>query len=278
MRLLGKIIYKTKKWDKEIIQINKVRKKLKENYGLSSTEQLNINSYLVNYRKYKATQIESSDDYFDFISLYSQMGMQYYLASGKSWLLYSDIDSCIGNLYLFILSMKKAYDLQKDGKITRNPAVENAMDGDEIYLIAHSAMAIHQFSLWSNYSPKIKILTAFYQENLELARKFVEQLPDNVEDDREVYFYDDKFLKKIYLSILDKDESRFNDELLNRVKKLRKNPVGYLTYVDVVSISLINLAKKQGLNYNFDVIEIPKYFLSDDLKIDKDKYLLPDIY
>ncbi len=274
---MRKILYRTKKWDKEITQINEVGKKLEEIYGISSAAQLNINSYLVNYRKYLNTQTKNVDSSFDFISFYYQLAMQYYIASGENWLLYNDFDSCVGNLYLFLLSMKKAYDLAKNSKVILNPAVKNAMSRDDIYLIAHSAMAIHQFSLWSDYSYKIQILTAFYQKDLELARKLVEQLPDNVEDNREVYFYDDKFLKKIYLAILDKDEVRFNDELLNRIKKLRKNPVGYLTYVDIVSISLINLAKKQGLNYNFDVIEIPKYFFSDDFKIDTDKYMLPEI-
>lgn len=270
-----KILYKTKKWDKDIAQTKEMTEKFIERHGISP-EQFNINNNISKHMKCKAEK--NGNAVCDYISLYFIIGGEYEIASGTSWLLYNNIDDCVGNLYLYILSMKKAYDLTKSGNTTQNIAVEKAISsGDEIYLIAHSAMAIDKFNLWSDYSCKIQILTAFYQDNLELARKLVEQLPDNVDDYREVYFYDDKFLKKIYLAILDKDEVRFNDELLNRIKKLRRNMVGYLTYVDVVSISLIKLAKKQGLNYNFDIIEIPKYFFSDDFKIDTDRYMLPEI-
>ena len=95
------------------------------------------------------------------------------------------------------------------------------------------------------------------------------------DESREVYYTRQQHLKKIYQAIIEKNEKAFNEELIKRIKKCRKNMVGYLTIVDIVSIALIKIAKKAGLNYTFDVIEIPKMYFDETYKIDKEKVKLP---
>lgn len=272
-------MYKTKKWDKEIDYLFKIRKKNYDQFGISSTEQLNINSYLKKYQNYIYTHNNHEYNSFDYIELFSLLGIQYFLAAGIEWLLYNNFESCIGNFLLFLLATQKVYDFKNSGITTRNIALKNSMekDNDQVFLIAHTAIALNQFDLWLDFNPKIQIIQAFYQEDIESAKYLVSKLPSHCESTREVYYYDDIFLKDIYIAILQKDEKKFNYELLKRIRKLRNNPVGYSTYVDLVSISLIKLAKKYGLNYTFDVIEIPVGFFSDNLEIDRSKYKLPDI-
>ena len=53
--------------------------------------------------------------------------------------------------------------------------------------------------------------------------------------------------------------------------------IGYLTSVDIVSVALIKLAGREGIHYNFDVIEIPKGFFDSSFFVDKDKFKLPEI-
>lgn len=268
--ILIKILYKTKKWDKEITECNKVREKIKENYGTSSIEQLNINYFIKEYLSKKGR-------ISDLISLYYQIGGQYYLMAETEWLLCNNAETCAVNLYLYLLSKKISYDLLSSGEKTKNLAIERSMlNNKDFKLIFCTAIALNQFELFEDYQDRCPIITSLYQGKYDYAKILVNQLPETVCEDREVYYKDDEHLKNIYLSILNRDEQKFNEELLVRIKKLRKNMVGYLTIVDVVSIALIKIAEKQGLKYNFDVIEIPRFFI-DNFEFDFKSYKLPDI-
>lgn len=51
--------------------------------------------------------------------------------------------------------------------------------------------------------------------------------------------------------------------------------VGYSTIIDIVSIALIKIAQKVGIEYKVDVVEIPKVFFDESYKIQKDRIRLP---
>lgn len=50
--------------------------------------------------------------------------------------------------------------------------------------------------------------------------------------------------------------------------------VGWTTIINYISVALIKMAKKAGINYTFDVIEIPKLFFDEIYKIDKEQVKL----
>lgn len=89
------------------------------------------------------------------------------------------------------------------------------------------------------------------------------------------YSVSPEFLNKMYMAIIEHDEKSFNEELAKRIKKYRRNMVGYSTIIDVVSIALIKMAEREEIHCTVDVIEIPEQFFDGTCKIDKDKDKLP---
>ena len=60
--------------------------------------------------------------------------------------------------------------------------------------------------------------------------------------------------------MLNGDEHAWNEQLAKRINQYRKRPSDYQPVVDFVSISLIKMAQKLNLQYQFKVEEIPEYF------------------
>jgi len=267
------ILFKSKKWDKEKDEAIRNRNEFYSHNNVSNNipiEEININNYIKGY-------LSGNGLIKDLNSLYYQIGNQYYFMAISDWLMFNDAQKSAIDLYLYLLSKKKSYDLMHNGEKSKNPSIQRAMhNGRDYKLMMCTAIALDQFELIQAYKDYCPIITFIYQQNNERAKELVERIPESVDNSREVYYIEDKFLKKIYLAILHKDEAMFNEELVNRIKKLRKNMVGYLTIIDIISISMIKLGNKQGLNCNFNVIEIPEYFVNSD-GIDFTKYKLPDI-
>ncbi len=271
-----KITYKTKKWDKEIAHNIEVRNEI--NKPDVSMEQANIDFLIDEYISTQGNEEKAVNDYRvrDLVSLYYLISGQYYLASETAWMLCEDAQKSAEYLYLYLLSKRKAYDLQKSGVEITNPAVEKGLQRvKEIRMAVYSAIAIGEVELFEDYLEQLPIIFSIYNNDYERARVLVNELSDNPDETREVYYQDEKFLKNILKALLNKDEKMFNEELIKRVKKLRRNMVGYLTVVDITSIALIKLAEKCGLSCTFDIIEIPKYFLSEEFNVDKQAFDLP---
>jgi len=134
------------------------------------------------------------------------------------------------------------------------------------------AVAETNFSIFNRDD---NLICLMLKQKYDDAKKIIDMLPDIVDDSNEVYYVNQKFLKNIYKAIVDGDEKKFNEEIVKRIKKYRRNMVGYSTIIDVVSIALIKMAMKAGIECNVDVIEIPKMFFDESNKIDKDSVKLP---
>lgn len=96
------------------------------------------------------------------------------------------------------------------------------------------------------------------------------KLMDKVEgsEDWKGHLIDYCYVKTIYNCIFNKDQEGFNMALSNRIKKYRKNMVGYFPIIDVVSIALIKMAKMQNITYTIDAIEIPTLFTNGAYQMD----------
>lgn len=77
-------------------------------------------------------------------------------------------------------------------------------------------------------------------------------------------------------AMTEKNEKLLTDQLIQRVKAYRKQPVGYSTFVDAYSIAYIKLAHMNNMSCNLNIIEIPEMFFDDAVcKIDTSEIKLP---
>lgn len=85
----------------------------------------------------------------------------------------------------------------------------------------------------------------------------------------------DNEINNIILSIVEFNSKQLNNSLIQRINSIRRLPIDYLIPIDIWSIALIKIAKKYGLNYNLNVIEIPNEMIENTIIINKDKWKLP---
>ena len=258
-----KLEYKGRKWDKEVINFRKFKKEVKGSFN--------------NNEKYSLSQFENTC-YKDYLSLYFLLAGDYEALSRYYYL--DDINSAKIVLYTYLsgiagLISKYLYKngLRSEDQIT-NDIIENGIreetDFKLFQLISVGAMSSPLLEM-----EKDNLIMLMYEHKYEQAIPLLEALPDEVDDSREVYYLVPEYLKHIYLAIINGDEKGFNEHLTKRIKKYRRNMVGYSTIIDVASIALIKMAQKEGLQCTVDTIEIPKQFFDEKYLINTNECKLP---
>lgn len=121
------------------------------------------------------------------------------------------------------------------------------------------------------FKDKDSVIYHIYHGNYDKAEGLLQSIEMNDSIEEGCLYDTIEYLKDIYMAIIARDEDLFNEELAKRIRKYRKDMVGYSTIIDVISIALIKMARKAELNYHLDVIEIPKIFFDKNYQIDKDK-------
>ena len=109
-----KILYKTKKWDKEIISLTKVDA---INLELTSIEKC-INRF-VNARSLSNNRFPIKDS----VSFYFLLSNEYFCLANSHYLIYGDTNRSIEYLYLYVISNIKAYDYFNNGVEITNLAI-----------------------------------------------------------------------------------------------------------------------------------------------------------
>ncbi len=268
---ITKILYKRKNWDKEVIERKKIEALERNKENIERCIETYINPKL-------APNPKATID--DAVSFYDLLGGKYHIAANDYYLLENDIINYLKYMYLFVLSATESYKLEKNGvEITRSNLKkehDTKQQHDEIMMCA---AAIDKSELFKEYGTNIgcEIIKAMFHEDYETTQNLVDQLPETAEIyEKEKYIasycYESKYLKALYQALLSKDEDLFNKALADRIKFIRH---GYVVPVDVVSVTMIKFARKLGLDYNFDVIEIPKALLEDLSDIPFEEYRLP---
>ena len=268
-----KILYKTKKWDKEITSLSKVDA---INLELTSIEKC-INRF-VNAKSLNSNRFPIKDS----ISFYFLLANEYFCLANSHYLIYGDTNKSIEYLYLYVISNIKAYDYFNNGVEITNLAIADEFKKQTfLEKLCFCSVAINRFDFFEKYciNNGCKIIKAIYHEDYEKAEELVSQLPDTSEiyeneKYKASYCYESIYMKALYQAILSKDEKEFNKALADRIKFIRK---GYVMPVDVVSVTMIKFARKLGLDYNFDVIEIPKALLDDLSDAPFEEYQLPEV-
>lgn len=213
----------------------------------------------------------------DRVSLYKQIGGCYECGVEPAYMQKRMAD-CTAYLYLFAAASIRAYELWNAGERITNNAIRLAMEQErDSAKILYAAITVNAYDLALSFSEHCPLIHSMLIGDDRTAREIAEALPETPDESREVYYVEDVFLKPLYLAILERDETAFRRELLKRIRKYRNVPLGYLTSVDTVSISLIKFARKRGMKCRIHVIEIPEYYLNENLKIDPETCRLPEI-
>lgn len=77
-------------------------------------------------------------------------------------------------------------------------------------------------------------------------------------------------------AIIQRDEKALKEQLINRIKEDRREPIDYFRIIDIYSVGMIKLARRYEMDIDIDVIEIPKMFVGENqYSIDKSKEELP---
>lgn len=246
-----KLDYKNKKWDKEVMEFSKVWKDMKGEF--TSTHNIKY------FEKILITDSEPDKrSYDDFLEVcareYDTAAEEYYIQDITD---YRAVDYTYLSGWAGVRKSKLFGEEPED----ENPALQSAL---------YKLIATGQTQTTYLTEPN-GIISYVYNGCYEKAR----ELLDRVEEDTELvygsYYTKINCLKRIYMAILDGDETAFNEELMLRIKKYRRNMVGWTTIIDYISVALIKMAQKAGINYTFDVIEIPKLFFDEAYKIDKEQ-------
>ena len=211
----------------------------------------------------------------------------FYQISGAYRLIYEYycLEECkqeaFGYLYLYAASILKAYELSCDEvKVSgKNPAIQRAIDlGFDLNSVVYALISINEFETAEKIcQDNNKLIFYMLNEKYDKAKEILNEIPDNPDEKKEVYYTSSPYLKKIYQAIISGNEKDFEAEMLYRIKKYRRYTYDYSFVLDTCSITMIKFARKRGLDYHFDIAEIPKYFLDEKNHVDKEQYQLPEV-
>ncbi|MCM1253846.1 MAG: hypothetical protein NC321_13580 [Clostridium sp.] len=264
-----KLEYKGKKWDKEIARIQEYLKEVKGVFKNQEAKEIFKNNELVTINEFSNSKVK------DYLRLYNCLSNDYERLAAHNYLNDITCHEIIKYTYFSGYAMLITKCLYEQGVRTEyNIIIENAIERKMDYSL-FQLIAVDEIE-----NPYIKsldnnLIMLMYYQKYEQAKAILNQLPDEPDESREVYYVRPECLKKIYMAIIEHDEKSFNEELAKRIKKYRRNMVGYSTIIDIVSIALIKMAEQEGIHCTVDVIEIPKQFFDGTCKIDKDKDKLP---
>ena len=124
----------------------------------------------------------------------------------------------------------------------------------------YQAISVGEWELARENSTSCPVIQAMLYENYAKAKELLLMDTEEPNESQEAYFIHLPYLKKIYLAMLNGDEHAWNEQLAKRINQYRKRPSDYQPVVDFVSISLLKMAQKLNLQYQFKVEEIPEYF------------------
>lgn len=258
-----KLDYKGKKWDKEVANFQKFKKSV--NGELNKTELYHISVFEKSGCK-------------DYLTLYSLLSGCYDLMAGYCYMDSIESDELVKYEYLsgnaFFLTKILFVKGVRSGNENRDKITENIIIRD-LDSALFRMIAVDEAESPLTQSEKENLIMLMYNKEYDKAKEILDQITDSPDDSKEVYYVASEFLKPIYMAIINNDEKAFNEELAKRIKKYRKNMVGYSTIIDVTSVALIKIAARSGIACTVDTIEIPKQFFGKDLTVLKSDCKLP---
>ena len=245
--------YKSKKWDKLVQEISKSEKFFKAHFT----------GDFCYYNMNNAYSKLISSDCRDYIWFYNYISYEFERAADVCSVLYRPNTEIFKNILFSVNSFAVFYSLILKNNIHNynNKYTHYSYDLDKTDYFLLKAVSIDRIADFAEMFSETVVFN-LYNKNCEKAKELIEQIntPTDIEREKEIYYTSNSFLKELYSSIIECNEKRFNELLVQRIKSYRKNSVDYTTIIDYSSIALIKIAQLYGIRSDCSVIEMPKAF------------------
>lgn len=211
----------------------------------------------------------------DYGELYSNLHLKYRIIAGATYLRDPTDKQCIEYTYLSGISgvFSHLFDTPELQKQRDTTEMKNAIKDFAFSLLQLYAVnqPIPSYLQKMNHLYVKLLMGDFEKANFLLLETEAEFDPGNPDK-----LWIDTVERAVIRALINKDEDTLKKTLITRIRKYRKWPVGYSTFIDVFSIALIKLARQYGMNCEIDVIEIPKFFFDKEVcSIDTENVKLP---
>lgn len=248
---MGKLVYRSAKWDKAIVALKKASKTIPGgNAGL----------YNLNYTIEKFENRPEKD----FIDFYYKLSGIYHSIATSTYL----CEPGATEIYDFIFQSGLCFMIADTLLANNSPTKRTVFNGLPIFRqeAKYSLIATGQDDLayLKNGTDIISYtLTGQYEKSQKLLDKV------EASTNWQGHLVDYCYVKEIYTGLFQKDAKGFNKALAQRIEKYRKNMVGYFPIIDIVSIALIQMAKTQGIDCTVAAIEIPSFFVEGTYQMNR---------
>jgi len=264
------LVYQPPKWEKELSKKEKIWKK--QDGKISAY--YNMIALLARNEQKDSTQR-------NYCGIYSNLHLQYHVIAGNLYLKNPNDIQCVAYCYLSGLAGIFAY-------LFGNVVGEKISKQQQNLDITETENAVKDFafSILQLYAvdqripPYIKNINHLYislfEGDFEKTRSLLSETGTEFDLSNPNKLWISEEERSIIQAIIDKDDKALYKALVRHIKKYRKWPVGYSTFIDVRSVAYIKLAHHCGINCELNIIEIPKMFFDDALcKIDVKEIKLP---
>lgn len=251
------LVYKPKKWDKQL-QVNE--KIWKELGGFVSLDNLRA---AINEQQLKTPMERNYQLFFSCCSVYcDSIASNYYLrdAEDRQSLYYTYLSgrsAILERLFagLYIKKGRKIFDAQEGIEEFDYHVLQTIAIGQPFPKCVQGIDNIY-----------IQLLN----KDVHSVKKYLKSRKDKVDLDNLFGNYISETECKDIQMILQGDKVSLRNRLIQRIKEDRKEPIDYFNILDIYSTAMIKLARNYGMDIDIDVIEIPKLFFDEEhCKIDQ---------
>lgn len=184
-----------------------------------------------------------------------------------------------GYVYLYADSVMRAYEYSRTEENSSNAAVQHAIrSGADLNALAYALIAVNETETAKQIcQEQNQLICCMLKEEYDAAQAIIREIPDVPDEKNAVAYTSALYLKEIYQAILSGDETAFETAMLTRIKKYRRYTYEYSLILDTCGTMMVKFARKRGLDFYYNVAEIPQYFLDETVHADKKQYQLPEI-
>lgn len=257
------LVYKQKKWDKQL-QVNE--KMWKELGGFVSLDNL---KEVIKEQQLKTPRERNYQLFYSCCSVYcDSIANNYYLCDTE------DLQS----LYYTYLSGRSAIleRLFASVFIKKGRNIFEAQEGIEEF-------DYHVLQMIAIEQPLPKCIQGIDNIYIQLLNKDVQNVEKYLKSRKDKAGSENLFGNKLseieckdIQMILQGDKVSLRNRLIQRIKEYRKEPIDYFEIIDIYSTAMLKLAQKYGMDIDIDVIEIPKLFFDKErCKINQSEIEVP---
>ncbi len=264
------LVYQPPKWEKELSNKSKIWKK----------QDGKISAYY-NMMALLTRNEQKDSAKRNYCGIYSTLHLQYHIIAGNLYLKNPDDIQCVTYCYLSGLAGIFAYLFDKAVGEKISKQQENSDITEMENAVKNFAFSILQlYAVNQPIPPYIKNINHLYislfEGDFEKTRSLLSETGSEFDLSNPNKLWISEIERSIIQAIISKDDNALYKSLIQHIKKYRKWPVGYSTFIDICSIAYIKLARQYGMNCELNIIEIPKMFFDDTVcRIDVKEIKLP---